>query len=150
MGLFDKFRKKINSAVETVDADSLTKGEEPLEQPPSSVEQTPQVEEEWEEFDEDEELVLKNQDDEWEEWEDEEVEYSLPTKLSRKEKRAIDKAAKKAASIERAKKKEMKRRGAKEISRLDGSKVDLHMMRTTTGLQLVEIKYAPKGSTVQV
>ncbi len=73
MGLFDKFRKKINSAVETVDADSLTKGEEPLEQPPSSVEQTPQVEEEWEEFDEDEELVLKNQDDEWEEWEDEEV-----------------------------------------------------------------------------
>ena len=139
MGLFDKFRKKINSAVETVDADSLTKGEEPLEQPPSSVEQTPRVEEEWEEFDEDEELVLKNQDDEWEEWGDEEVEYTLPTKLSRKEKRAIDKATKKAASIERAKKKEMKRRGAKEISRLDGSKVDLHMMRTTTGRQLVEI-----------
>ena len=150
MGLFDKFRKKINSAVETVDTDSLTEGEEPLEQPPSSVDQTPQVEEEWEEFDEDEELVLKNQDDEWEEWEDEEVEYTLPTKLSRKEKRAIDKATKKAASIERAKKKEMKRRGAKEISRLDGSKVDLHMMRTTTGRQLVEIQSTPKGSTVQV
>ena len=44
----------------------------------------------------------------------------------------------------------MKRRGAKEISRLDGSKVDLHMMRTTTGRQLVEIQSTPKGSTVQV
>ena len=150
MGLFDKFRKKINNAVETVDSDSLTKGEELPEQPPTSIESTTQVEDDWEEFDEEEELVLKTQEDEWEDWEDEEVEYTLPAKLSRKEKRAIDKAAKKTASLERAKKKEMKRRGAKEISRLDGSKVDLHMMRTTTGRQLVEIKSAPKGSTGKV
>ena len=97
MGLFDKFRKKINNAVETVDSNSLTEGEEPPGQPPTSIEQTTRVEDEWEELDEEEDLVLKNQEDEWEDWEDEEVEYMLPAKLSRKEKRAIDKAAKKTA-----------------------------------------------------
>ena len=39
----------------------------------------------------------------------------------------------------------MKKRGAKEVKRLAGSKVDLHMMRTTTGRQLVEVKAAPTG-----
>ena len=39
----------------------------------------------------------------------------------------------------------MKKRGGKEVKRLAGSKVDLHMMRTTTGRQLVEVKAAPTG-----
>ena len=39
----------------------------------------------------------------------------------------------------------MKKRGAKAVERLAGSKVDLHMMRTTTGRQLVEVKAAPTG-----
>ena len=39
----------------------------------------------------------------------------------------------------------MKKRGAKAVKRLAGSNVDLHMMRTTTGRQLVEVKSAPTG-----
>ena len=54
---------------------------------------------------------------------------------SRKIKRGIEK-----------KNKEMKRRGATSPKRAAGSKVDLQMMRTTTGRQLVEVKEAPKGS----
>ena len=63
----------------------------------------------------------------------------------RKEKKILAKAAKKEASRIKAQQKEMKKRGAKEVKRLAGSKVDLHMMRTTTGRQLVEVKAAPTG-----
>ena len=40
----------------------------------------------------------------------------------------------------------MKKRGATEVARPAGSKVDLSMMRTTTGRKLVEVAQAPKGS----
>ena len=40
----------------------------------------------------------------------------------------------------------MKKRGAVEVARPKGSKVDLSMMRTTTGRQLVSVSSAPKGS----
>ena len=59
--------------------------------------------------------------------------------------KAFGKEAKKEASRKKAQQKEMKKRGAKEVKRLAGSKVDLHMMRTTTGRQLVEVKSAPTG-----
>jgi len=39
----------------------------------------------------------------------------------------------------------MKKPGAKAVKRLADSNVDLHMMRTTTGRQLVEVKSAPTG-----
>ena len=41
----------------------------------------------------------------------------------------------------------MKKRGASEVARPKGSKVDLSMMRTTTGRKLVEVAQSPKGST---
>ena len=41
----------------------------------------------------------------------------------------------------------MKKRGAVDVARPQGSKVDLSMMRTTTGRQLVEVAQAPKGSS---
>ena len=41
----------------------------------------------------------------------------------------------------------MKKRGAVDVARPKGSKVDLTMMRTTTGRQLVQVKQAPKGSS---
>ena len=44
-------------------------------------------------------------------------------------------------------KKAMKKRGAVDVARPKGSKVDLSMMRTTTGRQLVHVQQAPKGST---
>ena len=52
---------------------------------------------------------------------------------------------KKGSSKKKAAEKELKKRGGKEVKRLAGSKVDLHMMRTTTGRQLVEVKAAPTG-----
>ena len=64
-------------------------------------------EDDWEDFDEEEDLQLpSSKDDEWEDWDDEE-EYAL-SKLSRKEKKILAKEAKKA-SRKKAKEKEMKK-----------------------------------------
>ena len=96
MGLFDKFRKKVQHAASEVDTESLSAEEgtdeakEALDQhqeyesnPPSS------NEEEWEELDENEELELPPESsDDWDDW-DEEEEYALPTKLTRKEKKVL-------------------------------------------------------------
>jgi fused signal recognition particle receptor len=59
--------------------------------------------------------------------------------LERQEKERKKKAAKVA--------KDMKKRGAVDVARPRGSKVDLTMMRTTTGRQLVKVKQDPKGSS---
>ena len=173
MGLFDKFRKKVREAASEVDSDSLSaeEGSDEALEALSHQEQLSQndseskeilasrthapaydtqpgfgeEDEDWEDFDEEEELQLpSSKDDEWDDWDDEE-EYTLPTKLTRKEKKLLAKEAKKEASRKKAKEKEMKKRGAKAVKRLAGSNVDLHMMRTTTGRQLVEVKSAPTG-----
>ena len=163
MGLFDKFRKKVRKAAEEVDTESLSaeEGSEDAEQALSQHEEFSKLrthvpayktqpgfdeeDDEWEDFDDDEELELpKNSEDEWDEWEEDES-YTLPTRLTRKERKIIAKEAKKEASRKKAQQKEMKKRGAKEVKRLAGSKVDLHMMRTTTGRQLVEVKSSPSG-----
>ena len=162
MGLFDKFRKKVREAASEVDSESLSaeEGTDEANQAisqhqkfsddknPPEHPQEPIIESEdddWEDFDEEEELELpSNHDDEWDDWEDDE-EYTLPTKLSRKEKKILAKEAKKDAARKKAQEKEMKKRGGKEVKRLEGSKIDLHMMRTTTGRQLVEVKSAPTG-----
>ena len=163
MGLFDKFRKKVRKAAEEVDTESLSaeEGSEDAEQALSQHEEFSKLrthvpayktqpgfdeeDDEWEDFDDDEELELpKNSEDEWDEWEEEDS-YTLPTRLTRKERKIIAKEAKKEASRKKAQQKEMKKRGAKEVKRLAGSKIDLHMMRTTTGRQLVEVKSSPSG-----
>lgn len=163
MGLFDKFRKKVRKAAEEVDTESLSaeEGSKDAQQALSQHEEFSKLrthvpayktqpvfdeeDDEWEDFDDDEELELpKNSEDEWDEWEEDES-YTLPTKLTRKERKIIAKEAKKEASRKKAQQKEMKKRGAKEVKRLAGSKIDLHMMRTTTGRQLVEVKSSPSG-----
>ncbi len=150
MGLFDKFRKRVNEAAEEADIDALSTDEESEEAQEALASQNPidtQPEEEWDEIIDDEPLALPPTEDEWEEWdEDEEETYTLPTELSRREKKILAKAAKKAAVAKKSKAKELKRRGGKEVGRLAGANVDLHMMRTTTGRQLVEVKAAPTGS----
>jgi len=163
MGLFDKFRKKVRKAAEEVDTESLSaeEGSKDAQQALSQHEEFSKLrthvpayktqpgfdeeDDEWEDFDDDEELELpKNSEDEWDEWEEDES-YTLPTRLTRKERKIIAKEAKKEASRKKAQQKEMKKRGAKEVKRLAGSKIDLHMMRTTTGRQLVEVKSSPSG-----
>lgn len=162
MGLFDKFRKKVRDAASEIDTESLS-AEEGSEEAINAISQHQKniqdskiegestqdtihsSDDDWEDFDEEEELQLPtSKDDEWDDWDDEE-EYSLPTKLSRKEKKILAKEAKKDVARKKAQEKEMKKRGGKEVKRLEGSKVDLHMMRTTTGRQLVEVKSAPTG-----
>ena len=109
MGLFDKFRKKIHKAVEEIDVDTLTTGEEQETLPPIDEIKLPLVDEEdWEELNEEEPLTLKSNEEEWEEWDADEPELTLPTKLSRKEKRIRDKELKKSNSQKRAKQKELK------------------------------------------
>ncbi len=159
MGLFDKFRKKVQEAAEEANLNELSAEEnseeadaalamrESSEQPPLQQEDQIAEDDDWEEFDENEELELPSEEDDWDDWDEEDVPATLPVKLSRREKKILAREEKKKASKEKARAKEMKRRGAKEVGRLAGSKVDLHMMRTTTGRQLVEVKSSPAGST---
>ena len=83
-------------------------------------------------------------DDDWEEFDDDEV--IIPQQLSRKERKRQQREKKSQIKAAKAHKKAMRKRGAVEVARPKGSNVDLSMMRTTTGRQLVEVKQAPKGS----
>ncbi len=90
MGLFDKFRKKVRDAASEVDEESLSAEDgseeaiQAMNQHQPIVQNTP--EDDWEELDETEELELPaTKEDDWDDWDDEDN-YTLPTKLSRKEK----------------------------------------------------------------
>ena len=158
MGLFDKFRKKVRDATSEIDTEEISAevgsddANKALEfkKELDNEQKTDSVEEEWEEFDEDEEFQLpESVEDEWDDW-DEDEEYTLPVKLSRREKKILAKEAKNQEKLEKAKQSELKKRGGKELGKLAGSKVNLHMMRTTTGRQLVEVKKSPVGSSIVV
>ncbi|MDA7740203.1 signal recognition particle-docking protein FtsY [Candidatus Poseidoniaceae archaeon] len=162
MGLFDRFRKRVHEVAEQTDADALSAdagsdealaalaSAEQASIEPTTIIQTQSVpemapqEEEWEDLDTIEPVEPQVSDD-WDEWEEEE-EIALPQDLSRRERKLVEKAKKADAKREKQLKKEMKKRGAVEVARPKGSKVDLSMMRTTTGRQLVSVSSAPKGS----
>ena len=161
MGLFDRFRKRVHEVAEQTDADALSADEgseearaaldtagqqsQSLNRPPPQESPAPPVEEEeWEDLDALDPVEAKPYDD-WDDWDDEE-EVELPRELSRRERKLAEKAKKADAKREKQLKKEMKKRGAVEVARPEGSKVDLSMMRTTTGRQLVSVAVAPKGS----
>jgi len=158
VGLFDKFRKKVRDATSEIDTEEISAevgsddANKALEfkKELDNEQKTDSVEEEWEEFDEDEEFQLpESVEDDWDDW-DEDEEYTLPAKLSRREKKILAKEAKNREKLEKAKQSELKKRGGKELGKLAGSKVNLHMMRTTTGRQLVEVKKSPVGSSIVV
>ena len=159
MGLFDRFRKRVHEVAEQTDADALSADEgseeaqaaliaagQQLQSPSPTPAQQPTTpdEEEWEDLDALDPVETTPSDD-WDDWDDEE-EIELPRELSRRERKLAEKAKKADAKRERQLKKEMKKRGAVEVARPEGSKVDLSMMRTTTGRQLVSVAAAPKGS----
>ena len=164
MGLFDRFRKRVTEVASEVDAyelsaeentqearDALNTAEHREQNPriplpePQTVE-APVIEEEWEDLDDIPQAVeAAPQDDEWDDF-DEDEEITLPVELSRQEKKRLEKnhrANEKRLAKER---KNMKKRGAVELARPKGSNVDLSVMRTTTGRQLVSVQSAPKGS----
>jgi len=67
--------------------------------------------------------------------------------LTKKQKKMFNRQNRKIKRKIDKQNKEMKRRGAVSVKRAAGSNVDLQMMRTTTGRQLVEVKSSPKGSS---
>ena len=161
MGLFDRFRKRVTEVAEQTDADALSADAESAEaqaalaEAQSYVEPTPQIhstvaeqpsepEEEWEDLEDPPEPAQAEQD-EWDDL-DEEEEIALPQEMSRRERKLLEKAKKAETKRARQQKKELKKRGAVEMARPKGSKVDLSMMRTTTGRQLVSVAATPKGS----
>ena len=148
MGLFDRFRKRIHEVADETDGDALSV-DATTEEAKSLA--PPQVsEDEWEEIDDEDppsEQVPEQEDvdDDWDTWDDDEP--IAPLSLNKKERKFLERQARDRARAEKKAKKAMKKRGAVDVARPKGSKVDLSMMRTTTGRQLVQVKQAPKGSS---
>ena len=144
MGLFDRFKKRVQEVAEEVDSDALT-ADADSQEGKAAIEVSKHIEEDWEEDIEDEPIVEEPQvepvDDDWDDWDDEEEdEIQLPVVMSKKERKRLEK-------LEKQRQKELKRRKATTVAKPKGSRVDLSMMRTTTGRQLVEVKSAPRGSS---
>ena len=142
MGLFDRFKKRVKEVAEEVDSEALTAVED-SEEGIAAIETSRYIEEDWEEetFEEEfeEPTPSESQDDDWDDWDDED-DIELPVVVSKKERKRLEK-------LEKQRAKELKRRKATTIAKPKGSRVDLSMMRTTTGRQLVEVKSTPRGSS---
>ena len=170
MGLFDRFKRRVKEVADEVNTEELTVTEDSLEGQEIVAAQTQGQEEiqqnddqnltdnqedqiqtdddDWEFFDEEEvqeNPSTQDSDDDWEDLDDDD-DYYLPQQLTRKEKKRLQKEQKQLEKAKKAHTKAMKKRGATEVARPQGSKVDLSMMRTTTGRKLVEVAQAPKGS----
>ena len=144
MGLFDRFKKRVQEGAEEVDSEALT-ADADSQEGKAAIEVSKHIEEDWEEDIEEEIIEEEPQaeasDDDWDDWDDEEEdEIQLPTAISKKERKRLEK-------LEKQRQKELKRRKATVVAKPKGSRVDLSMMRTTTGRQLVEVKSAPRGSS---
>lgn len=167
MGLFDRFKRRVKEVADEVDTESLTVTEDSNEakeliaaqqetlqteivQPEVSISTNESIvtdDDDWEVFDDDpvSDMTSEDSDDDWEVL-DEDDDY-IPQQLSRKEKKRLQREQKQAEKAKKAYEKSMKKRGATEVARPAGSRVNLSMMRTTTGRKLVEVAQAPKGST---
>jgi len=150
MGLFDRFRKRIHEVADETDQDALSV-DAASEEAKELLQPTPQVqpEEEWDDLENvestPEAAPETDGDDDWDTWDDDEP--IVPVTLTKKERKLLERQERERTKAAAQAKKAMKKRGAVEMARPKGSKVDLSMMRTTTGRQLVEVKQAPKGSS---
>ena len=143
MGFFDRFRKRVQEVADETDFDELT-AEEGTEDaptpPPSDV-----VEDEWDEPNEIEPTTptLPSEDDDWDDWDDE-PEPLPSTTISKKERKQLEREKKR----KQKEKEKLAKKGfdVEQVTRPDGSRVDLHMMRSTTGRKLVEVQQAPRMS----
>ena len=153
MGLFDRFRKRITEVADEADDDALSVAEDSQEAKELLVVQEkdapPNEDGEWDDVDEPlpepDQSPVSTEEEDWDSWDDDEP--IAPVVLSKKERKLLERQERdRKRQLDKAKK-AMKKRGAVEIARPQGSRVNLSMMRTTTGRQLVEVKQAPKGST---
>jgi fused signal recognition particle receptor len=159
MGLFDRFRKVAevtNTEALSADEDSeeaqqaLQSAQQAQTQPiieETSAEEIETVEEDdWDDISEDFADEVDSEEDDWDDFDDEE-EIALPVELTRAQKKLLERQKKAEQKAEKARLKEIKKRGGIEQARPQGSRVDLAMMRTTTGRKLVSVESAPKGSS---
>ncbi|MGB1419388.1 MAG: signal recognition particle-docking protein FtsY [Poseidonia sp.] len=155
MGLFDRFRKRVHEVAEETDGDALSveatsqEAQALLNQQDPAPQPSQPIEEEWDDVDaepvQSAPVEQDDDDDDWDTWDDDEA--IAPVQLSKKERKLLERQEKDRRRQEEKAKKAMKKRGAVAVARPKGSKVDLSMMRTTTGRQLVNVEQAPKGST---
>ena len=146
MGLFDRFKKRLQKAVDDTDITALSTPSDSKEAKVEKSTQEELIEEEWDDIEKIQE-VAPVEEEEWEEWDDELSEAPIPFGLSKKERKRIESTRKSEEKQAKKTAKEAKKRGLKEVGRVKGSKIDLHMMRSTTGRQLVAVKATPKGSS---
>ena len=148
VGLFDIFRKRVEEVTKSTDEDAISAPED-TEEAKKALEEAAEIESQTEtSTDEDEwddlsgletfanaPKVSTDEDDleEWDEWDDDAT--PLPVTISKKERKRLEKDAKR---LEKTK--------AKTPTKPKGSRVDLHMSRSTTGRQLVKVEQAPRGS----
>ena len=148
MGFFDRFKKRVKEVADETDMDALTaeEGTQEAEEaiatpPPEPIEEV----EEWDNISEIEAPVEeKADDDEWDDWDDEPAPQPTTT-LSKKERKLLEREKKRKEK----EKKQLAKKGydVDQVTRPDGSRVDLHMMRSTTGRKLVEVEQAPRMSS---
>ena len=145
MGFFDRFKKRVKELADETDLDALTAEEGSEEAEEAIATTTASFEEEWDDITQIEEPEeVPTTDDDWDEWDDE-PELQPTATLSKKERKLLER--------ERKRKEKEKKKLAKkgfdidQVTRPDGSRVDLHMMRSTTGRKLVEVEQAPRMSS---
>ena len=156
MGFFDRFRKRVHEVAEETDIDSLTVEEGTDEA--DEVLALSSEEKEWDDIEHIQEPTRLTkgahkppsddhiEEDDWDDW-DEEPHQPPPANLSKKERKQLEREKKRKEK----EKKSLAKKGydVEQITRPDGSKVDLHMMRSTTGRKLVEVEQAPRMSLVK-
>ncbi|RJU90575.1 MAG: signal recognition particle-docking protein FtsY [Candidatus Poseidoniales archaeon] len=150
MGLFDRFKKRVKDVVDETDQTNLSVEADSEEGQATLLRESVKVDDEWEDLDALEaapEVESKSSDDDWDDWDDDEP--VINRALSRKERKLLERQEKDRKRAEDRAKKALKKRGATEMARPRGSKVDLSMMRTTTGRQLVEVAQTPRGTSKQ-
>jgi fused signal recognition particle receptor len=149
MGFFDRFKKRVKEVADETDMDALTaeEGTQEAEEAIASLPPEPiEEEEEWDNISEIEAPVEEQaaDEDDWDDWDDE-PEPQPTTTLSKKERKLLEREKKRKEK----EKKQLAKKGydVDQVTRPDGSKVDLHMMRSTTGRKLVEVEQAPRMSS---
>ena len=155
MGFFDRFRKRVKEVAEETDLDSLT-ADEDSEEAKAALLQREEViaaqiqsdekpnDDDWDDIEEIDSVIISD-DDDWDDLDDDPIPTPISSQLDKKERKRIQQKEK----IARKEKKKLKKLGfdLNQETKPEGSRVDLHVMRSTTGRKLVEVKSAPRGST---
>ena len=162
MGFFDRFKKRIKEVADDTDIESITAEEDSEEALAAlakkeaaesqrdkeielQIENTPD-EDDWEDIEDiDSVIVNVGGDDDWDDLDDEPIPQPLPSTLDKKERKKLQQKEK----LAKKERKKLKKMGfdVNQETRPDGSRVDLHIMRSTTGRKLVEVENAPRGSS---